>query len=368
MKIKLPKLPLPRIFKKRWFQLLLILIIIFGGYFFWQNSHKEKKEVKTYTINRQDIQETVTSSGKVTAKDLVKLSFPTGGKLIWVNAQKGDDVVQWQPIASLDQRELEKRLKKAHNDYYKTRLDFDQNIDTNEDDIAKRNYMEIETIDDKDSALFRILQQNQLTLDNSVLDVEIADIAKEYSNLYAPISGKLIQTAAEHPGINVTAADQYIIIDPNTLRFSADIEESDIGMIKENMTAQITLDAFPDNQIQSNIESIDFTATTTTSGSTAYQVHFPIQFTDNIRLDMNGDVSIVSQEKQQVIVVPISAVTETADGKQVTIQLTSSNRETDTIQESPKTEDRIIQTGIETDDYYEVLDGLSEGETVILPE
>lgn len=348
---------IPRIFKRRWFQLAFLLIIIFGSYFAWQQANKKPEEIKTYTVTKQNLKQVITASGKISAKDHATLRFLTPSRLAWVGVREGDTVAQWQAIASQDENELQKNLKKALNVYRSTRADFEQTLDNNDDfnDIAYRNYLEIATTDDTNNVLLRTLLQSQLSLDNSVLDVELLDLSRQYAHLYSPINGIVIQATDEHPGVITSATTQYVIVDPNTLRFSADIEESDIGFIKEGQSATINLDAFPDDYLETKVENISFTSTTTTSGGTAYLTYFPIQLKPGLRLDMNGDVEITIQTKEDVISIPIEAVTENEEGKQVTIQ------------KGEETEQKTIQVGIETDNEYEVIEGLNQGDILVLP-
>ncbi|NMB57152.1 efflux RND transporter periplasmic adaptor subunit [Candidatus Beckwithbacteria bacterium] len=334
------KIHLPGIFKNHWFFFLLILILIFGGYFYWQSKHKKIDTAnQPYTISRMDLSEYVTASGQIGAKDLVSLKFQTPGRLTWVNAQEGDYVQKWQTIAAIDEVELQQNIKKSLLTYMNSRMDFDQ---------TKADY--------KDSAstneIERVLIKNQNNLDTAVLNVEIVDLAKKYAYLVSPIDGILVKATDKFAGINTSATTEYVVVDPKTLRFEAEIEELDIAKVEENMAADITLDAFPGEKISSNINKIDFTISTTSSGNSAFVAYLPMEFNNKYRLGMNGDIKVLVTEKQQVLAVPIDRVIEKEDGKYVTVI------------KNNKQEEVKIETGVETDDYYEVLSGLNEGDQI----
>lgn len=338
------KLKIPSLFKKRWVQFLLILVVLLGGYFYWQSRQAAKNGLQTYAVSRQNLQKTVTASGKITAKNQVTLRFQTTGKLSWVGVKQGDRVEAWQAIAAINQTQLEKTLKQELLDYMNERWDFET--------TQRDTYKDLALTD----VIARAKDKSQFDLDRSVLDVEIADIAKKYATLSTPIAGIVTKATDEFPGVNVSlTATSYEITDPESLRFTAEVEETDIGLISEGLPATITLDAFPDQPLTSQIGTIEFTATETTSGNTAYNVYFPLSIDALYRLDMNGDVTIVVEEKPNILVIPIEAVKLVDDKPTVTVL------------KADKQEPVTITTGLETDDYYEVTDGLTQGDVLILP-
>src|SRR4030042_4119544 len=109
----------------------------------------------------------VTRSGKVKAQSTANLTFQTYGLVTWVGVKEGDYVKKWQGIASLDRRDLEKRLSKAMNLYLTNRWDFEQL----QDDYKEKKDRYLLTDSDR-----RILDKAQFSLNNAVSDVDIADL------------------------------------------------------------------------------------------------------------------------------------------------------------------------------------------------
>jgi HlyD family secretion protein len=338
------KLPIPSLFKRRWFQFVFVVILLLGGYWYWQNRQAAKNGLETYTVASQNLQKTVTASGKITATKQVTLRFQTIGQLSWVGVKKGDRVEQWQSIAAINQTQLEKSLKQELLDYMNERWDFET--------TQRDTYKDLALTD----VIARAKDKSQFDLDRSVLDVEIADIAKKYATLVTPIAGIVTKSSDEFPGINVSlTGTTYEVTDPESLRFTAEVEETDIGLIREGLPASITLDAFPDEPLTSQVGTIEFTATETTSGNTAYNVYFPLSIDALYRLDMNGDVTIIVEEREDTLVVPIEAVKLVDDKPTVTVL------------KADKQEPVTITTGLETDDFYEVTGGLTQGDVLVLP-
>lgn len=330
-------------------KLFLFLIILSIAAFFGYRTFKarSKKEVyKTALVKKQDIVQTVSASGKVKAEDEATVKFQTSGKLTWVGVKKGDRVKQWQTIASLDVRELERDLKKELLDYMNERWDYEQ---TTLDDY--RDMAVTETIR-------RAKEQAQFDLDITILDVEIADIALEYATIYSPINGIVTTAEAPHPGVNVTPLTaEFIISNPDTLIFSANVDEVDIGKIKKGQKATIILDAYPEEEFIADVEHIEFTSSTTTGGGTAFAVKFklPINTLDEkFKLGMNGEVDIVIEKKQDVLTIPFEAVKGDEEGSFVYIL------------KDNKPEKIYIKPGFSNDIETQILDGLLEGDSIIV--
>ena len=338
------KLTIPGLFKRRWFQLTVVLLLILGAFFYWQFLQNKKNGLETYQVDRRDLEKFVSASGKITAEKQVTLRFQTTGRLEWVGVKKGDRVEQWQAIATLNQIELEKRLKKELLDYMNTRWDFDETQNITYKDLVLTEAIRIAK------------EKSQFDLDLSVLDVELADLAKKYAVLITPIAGIVTSATDEQPGINVSVLNTtYEITDPESLRFTAEVEELDIGLIEEGMKAIVNLDAFPDDFLESSVGPIEFTSTETTGGSTAYEIHFAIPVNEKYRLNMNGDVEISIEKRENALAVPVEAVKDTGTEKLVTLIMDNKQKEIP------------VEIGLETDDYYEITNGLKEGDVVLLP-
>ena len=77
-------------------------------------SFRGKEGLKTAKVERKTLKETVSASGKIEAENSATLRFPTPARVVWVGVKKGDTVRKWQSLASLDQRQVEKNLKKKY--------------------------------------------------------------------------------------------------------------------------------------------------------------------------------------------------------------------------------------------------------------
>lgn len=334
--------------KKRWYVIILVAIGLVG--FFYQKSITQAKITKadSYTVKKQTLKDELTLSGNIEADEHVFLRFQTSGLLTWVGVKEGDWVKKYQTLASLDQRDVQKRLQKYLNSYQKTRWDYDQTV---EDSQIK--YIGGLSEDARREAL-RVLDKAQFDLNNAVIDVELQDLARQYSYLNTPIEGLVVRIDSPFSGVNITPAGAEIeVINPSTIYFSVTADQTEVIKLKEGLSAQISLDSYPDKPISGTVKSIAFIPKTGETG-TVYQVKLIVN-QDNknykYRLGMTGDTTFVLREIPDALVIPTSFIKTEGKNKYVFIDEKKSKR-------------IDIKTGVEIDNQTEIVKGLKEGDVI----
>jgi HlyD family secretion protein/macrolide-specific efflux system membrane fusion protein len=330
--------------KRLWVIGGLFVLLIIG----WQVSARSgnQNQLNFVSPTRETLVKTLEVSGTVDAKEKASLRFLSGGKVVYLGAKEGDVVKRWQTIAQIDAATAAKNKEKTLNLYSKERLDWDQQLD----DIDDR------TIDQAED---RTVDKNQLDLTNTVIDVELAAITVSNTVMSSPIAGILVQSPTNVAGVQLAATDTFLVVNPDTLIFRALVDEADIALVTANQSAGISLDAYPDETIDSAVTYIAYQSNITASG-TVFAVELPIQTTEGLskyRLGMNGDVAIKLAEKPDALVIPLIATRE------------RDNKTFVDVRTRPTTfEEREITPGLETDEQLEVLSGLSETDEILLPE
>lgn len=326
--------------------LSILLILGFASWYFF--GHQNQPTYTQYTVTRGSVSETLELSGKITAENQAVLRFPAGGLVTYLGAKEGDTVKKWQTLASLDTRQLQKTLEQKLNLYAIERGEFDQNQDDYEKNIDDG---------DIDKELRRLLQKNQYQLDNTVKDVEYLDLSLKLSRLTSPLAGLLTQAPITTLGTQVLATDTWIVVDPSSLYLSADLDEIDLKRVKVGQKVQVTLDAYPDQTVDSTVASISFNPKETSSGTTyEVKVYLPAEFLTNLRLGLNGTAAIILTQKDSVLTLPSNALTPKNGGAVV---LVKSGR-----QYTEKT----VETGIENGGIVEIVSGLGEQDHVYTAE
>lgn len=331
--------------RKHWKRYIIIaLVVLVLGFIVIRKSTAQTQEITTGYAQIKDLKKTLDVSGIVDAHAKAYLRFLAGGKVTYIGAKEGDTVKKWQTIAAIDTRSLQKSLQQGLNTFDSSRMDNEQTYEDNKDIYG-------------DKAVERDLVQSNMSLRNTALSVEITDLAIKNSSLVSPLDGILYSSPTNISGVILTATDAFRVADPKTLFFQIDVDEADIGLVKVGQSVDIVLDAYADEHIESTVESISYQSTMGTSGTTyAVKVNLPVS-TDiyKYKLGMNGTAHILLEKKEQVLSVPITAITQ-RDGKTY-VQVMNALK---------KPEQKEISTGIETDEDIEVLSGISSSDEIVI--
>lgn len=321
--------------------LLVVLAAIGSWYFFIR---KPKIKYDEYTPSRQDISETLELSGKIKAEKSASLKFLAGGLITYLGPRAGDTVKKWQTLASIDTRQLQKTMEQKLNLYAIQRGTFEQTVDDNNNSVPAG---------DLGNTLKRLLEKNQYQLENTVKDVEYQDLYLKLSRISSPMDGVLVQVPITSSNVQVSAADVWTVVDPNTLYLSADLDETDLKRVSVGQKVYVLLDAYPDLKISSTIASIAFSPKETTTGTTfEVKIGLTEEQSKSLRLGLNGTAGIVLREKKNVITLPASAISGNNGNSSVYVK--SGN----------KYVEKNIETGIENNGLVEILSGVSEGDHV----
>lgn len=339
-----------KIVKRRWYLIIAaVLILSLIGWSVANKSSKDKPK-NAYTVKRQTLRETVTFSGDIDAEEKATLRFQTSGKLAWVGVKEGETVNKYQGIASLDQQELKKTLQKELNTYVKSRLDFDQEKeDTREVVIGGLGR-------DARERVLRVAQKAQYDLNNSVIDVELQDLAIQFATIYTPIEGIVTKVGSKNSGVNVTPAQaEFEIVNPDTIFFSATADQTEVVMLDAGMRGEISLDSFTDVKRYATIASIAYTPKEDETG-TVYQIKLNLDPSSpdaaKLRLGMTGDVTFVLKEVENAIAVPTTYI-KRENGKPYVLKKVNN-----------KPEKVFIRLGSEIDTATVVDSGIEAGDVV----
>ena len=148
------------------------------------------------------------------------------------------------------------------------------------------------------------------------------------------------------------------------------MDETDIGSVKVGQTATFTVDSYTGKTFTARVSKIsqtdtanswDTSSSSTSSSSTSsasviyYYVTLDVDDPEGLLLPaMTARVEINTADKAGVLVVPISTLKTDSNGSYVVVK-----------QPDGSQENRYVSTGIYSDEYVEILEGLSEGEEVV---
>ena len=171
--------------------------------------------------------------------------------------------------------------------------------------------------------------------------------------LLSPIDGEVI-VATTQPGQTVTTSDAVVVLSDHLI-VRAQVDETDIGKITNNMKATITLDAYPDIKIKSTVEHIYYESQTV-NNVTIYPVDLvPQEVPPFFRSGMNASVDFMVQDKKDILVIPVEAVYKNEESY---VLLKQSNGK-----EPAKAR---VELGITDDRNIEVISGINENDLLIV--
>jgi multidrug efflux pump subunit AcrA (membrane-fusion protein) len=272
---------------------------------------------KTETVDVKPISQQILATGSIAAQSQATLNFQMGGKLIYLPFKEGDQIYQGQTIAQLDSSDLQRKLQLALNTYQSTRDTFDQAQDNNQTGVlqgAQKFGLETQNkvgisgqseIDIINNMVKRLLDQNQANLNTSILNVELANSALQFTTLISPISGIVLREDVTITGVNITPVTSFVVADPSSMVFSANVRQQDVDFISIGNQVTVQIDAFKEKTMQGIVDRIYPQKTTLANGDQVYRVDVKINnLPGSIKFGQSGTVLIKSNFNQKVILVP----------------------------------------------------------------
>lgn len=323
--------------KKVWISLILIII---AGLYFAFKPQTPKEAPQLVRVGQGDIQAKISGSGTLTGTDSVKLKFLSGGKLAYVNVKEGERVKKGQAIAGVDTQALSIQLQQARNAWLAKDAEAKRVEDKLKDHASDETYTQREE---------RIAAQT--ARDNAYDSIRAAERAFQDAVISSPING-LVTQASPLTGQTISATDIVAeIVDDSAIYFEAEIDETDIGQVKPQLMAEVTLDAYPDQKFNGTVEKIVPTTKTTTSGATVVIAKINLNSPDITFVNgLNGQADIITSKRSNVLTIPQDSLRE--DG---TVYI-KDNNEYKTVK---------VETGLYSDDQVEIISGLTKNQEIV---
>ena len=192
-------------------------------------------------------------------------------------------------------------------------------------------------------------------VEQSRLSLEQAKLRLADAILTAPFSGTVLAANVQVGELVGAATPLIVLADMGSYHVETSIDEADIGRIQIGQDATIALDAFPNAELRGKVTHIDLLGRVA-QGVVSYAVEVEILPTDTpLRASMTAVVDVVVDRKEGVWVVPNRAVKRDARGKYF-VEVMSEN----------KLQQRFVTTGLGNDLVTEIVDGLDEGDQVVV--
>jgi HlyD family secretion protein len=179
------------------------------------------------------------------------------------------------------------------------------------------------------------------------------------SFIRTPISGTVVsltQQEGETVAAQLSAPTLISVVDLSRLEVTASVDETDIGNVKMDQEADISVDAYPDRKFKGRVTKIA-SAATVTDNVVTYDVTVKLDAVKDaiLKPQMTADVTITIVRHDNAVLAPNEAVKKKKGGAQAAV-----------LGKSGKAEVRTLKTGLTDSDNTEILEGLQEGDDVVV--
>lgn len=350
--------------KKKIIAGLIAVLLIAAGVYGWQTYQAEQSAEtpkNTVEVVRTKLTSTVSATGTIIPMNSVKVSSKVTARIMNVFVKENDTVEAGQKIVVLDGTNLEAQRDRAQFQVTNTKSKYE-----------RQRYLYNIGADTQEA--YEDAQYNYDSAQSTLIERE-SDLAETV--ITAPMSGVVVGSPMT-VGTMALGGDQ----NPSTLLYIADlakmqivaqVDETDIGGIEVGQKATFTVDGYPGKSFTATVSKIGQTDTTNSwrsvvetsstsasSNSTAsviyYYVTLDVDPTDmKLFPAMTARIEIFTADIDDALAVPLAALKSDKNGNYVTV-----------INADGTEERRNVETGVYSDEYVQILDGLKEGEKLVV--
>ena len=297
--------------KKIWIIVAAVVVIGIVAYQFLSGGKKEQKvEFETAQVTKGNIQTTITATGTIEPVTSVTVGTQVSGIVSKLYVDYNSVVKKGQVIAELDKTNLTSELKTAQANLSSAQstLNYEQTNFNRYQTLFNKGLV---SADEYETAKLSYLKAKEQVV-TSTQSVQKAQTNLGYATITSPIDGVVLSKAVEE-GQTVAASFNTpelftIAQDLTDMRVIADIDEADIGGVKEGQRVTFTVDAFPEDLFQGSVTQVRQQATTE-SNVVTYEVVISAPNNDlKLKPGLTANVTIFTLEKNDVLTVPAKAL------------------------------------------------------------
>ena len=299
-----------KIGKKGWIAIAVIIVIILGVWKCSGGKKEEKVTFETAKVEKGNIQTSITATGTIEPVTSVTVGTQVSGIVSRLYVDYNSVVKRGQVIAELDRTNLisELNAQKANLASAQSSLNYQESNFKRYQTLYEKGLV---SADEYESARLQY-QQAREQVAQSRESVQRAQTNLGYATITSPIDGVVLSKAVEE-GQTVAASFNTpelftIAQDLTNMRVIADIDEADIGGVKEGQRVAFTVDAFPEDTFEGNVTQVRQQATTE-SNVVTYEVVISAPNVDlKLKPGLTANVTIFTLEKNDVLTVPAKAL------------------------------------------------------------
>ena len=299
-----------KIGKKWWIAGAVVAVIVVAWALLAGGKKEEKVSFDTAKVENQNIHTSITATGTIEPVTSVTVGTQVSGIVAKLYVDYNSIVKKGQVIAELDRTNLisELNAQKANLASAQSSLNYQQANFNRYQTLYDKGLV---SADDFENAKLKYVQAKEQVA-SSRESVQRAQTNLGYATITSPIDGVVLSKAVEE-GQTVAASFNTpelftIAQDLTDMRVIADIDEADIGGVKEGQRVSFTVDAFPDDKFEGAVTQVRQQATTS-SNVVTYEVVISAPNNDlKLKPGLTANVTIFTLEKNNVLAVPAKAL------------------------------------------------------------
>ena len=368
-------------------------------------------DVRTEAVSRRDLVAQVSATGYIEPKHLVDISADVSGRVVELNVEEGDEVTEGDLLLVIDPARFEAAVQRAEaglaeasaretqarGGYLQAQRDWERIRDLKARLPEMVTETEFETARTNAEVQEALLESGKHSVDMARAGVREAQDNLAKTVIRAPMSGRVTRLNVEkgetaivgtmnNPGsLLITVADLSV------MEAVIEVDETDVPEISIGDSVSISIDAFPNREFVGQVSKIGNSSIRPRSqqvSSSDQAIDFEVRVTledseVELRPDLSASADVITDVRPDALSIPIIALTlmdpgeferlpneiEGEPGTEGEAAATSTGSE-DPIEgvfvvDGDLARFRPVEIGIAGDNYFEVLDGLEEGDIVV---
>lgn len=396
--------------KKRWIIFSLVVIALAGVIAGNLTRSKVKAvQVETETVGRRTVVHKVNASGRIEPETEVQISATTSGWITEITVEEGDTVHQGDHLISLDRKQHEALVNQARSSVKSARASL-KRVKAEKERVEALyqqelvSKQEMEAIEAEYELAASNLEQAQANLASRLDELDKTRIVAPQDGIVTAINKEVGEMAL---GSTFQADVLMTIADLSKMEVLVDVNENDVVSVVEGDTAEIEIDAFQDTLFKGVVTEIAHVAQTVGMGTQEQVTNFKVKIRmlevpEKIRPGMSATANIITDVRKNVLAVPIQSLTVRPEDYAEKAALKQKKGKKSQREEQPagsgasrekkkmlevvftladdpdhiwskqplKDNQKIalvtpVKVGISSETYYEILEGLEEGQEVV---
>jgi HlyD family secretion protein len=361
-------------------------------------------EVRLEQVGSRDLVAVVTASGKIEPDTKVDVLSDIQGRITKIAVKEGDLVHKGDFLLQIDAAIYQAAVSRARGLVASSQSDF-LRAKANQDQ-ARRALGRALELQKANAGLItpEAVEQAQTAFDVAVANTKVSQAGLDQAHaalqeandnlrktrIVAPISGRITRLAVEEGEVAVPGTFSrdvgllMTVSDLSVILAKVQVDETDVVRLADGDSVEVSIDAFPDTTFVGQVTKISnsaiLTATATASGSTDRAVDFDVEVTllnppPDIRPDLSCTARIVTDVRRGALSIPIIALT-VREHQKLPSETAPAAADTAGARKKKEVEGvfvvtddmanfRPVKVGIAGDEYFEVLEGVKPGETIV---